>query len=192
MGAIAIGLGAVALFANGCTTRTTLIQTADGGAAPEEQADAAVAPDPAACAYPKAQGPTAPCCESFGIDACGAKLACAALEGREIAVCYLEHSIESGKPCTNDRLCSSSSCVGGVCAYDYDCPGPKATCSPDAHGKTRVCTPAERSSSTTFACTTVGAMNVYCVACEKDTDCGTTQGGCKDSACRYGPYSQCN
>ena len=39
------------------------------------------------CSDGPARGPTQSCCPQLGIDACGAGLICAALDGRTVAVC---------------------------------------------------------------------------------------------------------
>ncbi|MBK8015175.1 MAG: hypothetical protein IPK13_28025 [Deltaproteobacteria bacterium] len=62
------------------------------------------------CEFPATQGLSAPCCMSRGIDACGAGLVCAALDGRSQASCYLEHSRNDHAECTDDIQCMSGSC----------------------------------------------------------------------------------
>src|SRR5262245_16402672 len=62
------------------------------------------------CDLPRTQGPSQPCCTKYGIDACGASLFCAALDGRATATCYLEHSRLDSEECGEDRQCASRSC----------------------------------------------------------------------------------
>jgi len=205
MGAIATGMGALAMLTGtaGCQTRTVYTTYAPDGGLPSEEGRA---PDertgdgdgespgdpkpPQACVYPAAQGPTEPCCPELGIDACGAKLACAALEGRTVAVCYMERSVDDDEPCTMDRLCRSESCTNGRCAYSSNCPGPSAACAPTATGKPRLCTP-ETPTSPAHECTEIGANNYLCRACAKTSDCPPPQNqnkalkGCTNNSCRY-------
>lgn len=83
-----------------------------------------------------------PCCPDLEIDACGAGLVCAALDGRETPTCYAESSRLDGRECTSDLLCVSHSCnakknrceasPGAVCDPDIGC-------APDPQGFTRAC-----------------------------------------------------
>lgn len=79
--------------------------------------------------YPASQGPSEPCDVGLGVDACGAGLVCAALDGRKQATCYAERSRAGGTGCTDNRLCTSLSCNqdAGKCRGDY-----LATCDADA------------------------------------------------------------
>lgn len=60
---------------------------------------------------PPSQGLSDPCNLEYGVDACGARLFCAALEGRSIATCYPEGSLPGGERCTADRQCSTGACA---------------------------------------------------------------------------------
>ena len=76
------------------------------------------------------RGVSEPCCEAYGVDACGAGLVCAALDGRTASTCYVEGSRADGKTCTADALCVSGACdktlhtcgvpLGGLCTYSPD------------------------------------------------------------------------
>lgn len=50
------------------------------------------------------------CCLDYGLDACGAGLVCAALDGRTIPTCYAEGLRVGGQQCTANSLCASRSC----------------------------------------------------------------------------------
>jgi hypothetical protein len=77
------------------------------------------------------------CCLDLGIDACGAGLVCAALDGREQATCYREYSRRDLSECSDDRLCASASCNAdsGRCrsAYGQACQLDTG-CAPDPRG----------------------------------------------------------
>lgn len=80
------------------------------------------------------RGPSEPCCPTFGLDACGASLVCAALEGRTVPTCTLEGTQNSLEECTVDALCISGDCaeavglcaslVGESCQADVGCADP--------------------------------------------------------------------
>jgi hypothetical protein len=66
--------------------------------------------------FPASQAASAPCCPDWGVDACGASLFCAALDGRTQPTCYPEHSRLPNQSCTADVQCISFSCAtSGVC-----------------------------------------------------------------------------
>jgi hypothetical protein len=73
-------------------------------------ASAAACGESSDCEYPASQQRSQPCCPSLGIDACGAELVCAALDGRTVATCYPEGSREPMTGCTDSKLCASGSC----------------------------------------------------------------------------------
>jgi len=50
------------------------------------------------------------CCPDLEIDACGAGLVCAALDGRKQPTCYREHSRVDLSECSDDLLCISGAC----------------------------------------------------------------------------------
>lgn len=66
---------------------------------------------------PASRGASESCCPDYGLDACGAGLVCAALDGRTIATCYLEKSRKALESCTVDALCASGDCneMAGRC-----------------------------------------------------------------------------
>lgn len=66
--------------------------------------------DAGACAYGPSQTVSQPCCASLGIDACGANLFCAALDGRTMPTCYPERSRSAMTECTADVQCMSNRC----------------------------------------------------------------------------------
>jgi hypothetical protein len=96
-------------------------------------------PQPAASSascdgMPKSQGPSQPCCQGYGIDACGAGLFCAAFDGRTQATCYANYSRDAGQTCSADAQCQTESCnttahvcrptdgkSGRACSSDVDC-----------------------------------------------------------------------
>lgn len=57
------------------------------------------------------------CCLDYGVDACGAGLVCAALDGRTIPTCYAESTRMGLQGCNVDTLCASGDCneVAGLC-----------------------------------------------------------------------------
>ena len=59
---------------------------------------------------PPVAGVSEACCPDYGLDACGANLICAALDGRTLPTCYLEATRLGGEECTDDALCFSGSC----------------------------------------------------------------------------------
>lgn len=62
------------------------------------------------CSSPPVQALSEPCCYSYGADACGAGLFCAAFDSRTRPTCYAEYSRLSLETCTEDRQCASRSC----------------------------------------------------------------------------------
>ena len=89
--------------------------------------------DASACSSPPVQTFSEPCCSSYGADACGAGLFCAAFDGRTRETCYAEHSRLSLETCTEDRQCTSSSCntVAGKCrSSQYELCTTQVGCTP--------------------------------------------------------------
>jgi hypothetical protein len=88
--------------------------------------------DLAACAGGRSRTLSEECCPDFGVDACGAGLFCAALDGREVPTCFLEGSRRSGETCEEDRSCGSGTCragrcqslLGESCSVDVGCTNP--------------------------------------------------------------------
>lgn len=140
-------------------------------------------PDPSGCVEPAAQLLSQPCCLSRGIDACGAGLFCAALDGRTQATCYAEHTRGDGESCTENRQCSSGACnhSEGKCAS-----APSTHCDLD------------------IGCSEADGYNYLCVdetctrsdgelgdACLHTSDCATF--ACVDNRCTSGQASaRCN
>lgn len=92
-GLLALGL----LSANTHCNASSVQNTPAGDGAPVTDAVVSVmCPDD----VPPARGLSERCCPSFGADACGAGLFCAALDGRTIPTCYPEHSRAEGATCT--------------------------------------------------------------------------------------------
>jgi len=98
----------------------------------DESGDGGTSVEPSGCtSIPKVQALSQPCCPSWGIDACGALLFCAAFDGRSVATCYPERSQANGDECTEDRQCQSASCdatrsecmptLGQPCTRDVGC-----------------------------------------------------------------------
>jgi hypothetical protein len=138
---------------------------------------------PDGCAYPKVQSLAQPCCEASGIDACGAGLFCAMLDGRTIATCYPNWVRMPGESCMADVQCVSGRCAASnVCvpALGMAC-DPKIGC---AKGAT--CVSNDPKSAPT--CQTIDG-----VICATDKDCTNPgapycrSGTCSGSAGKYAP-----
>lgn len=72
--------------------------------------------DDQSCAASKVQTLGAACCEDYGIDACGAGLFCAKLDGRTVATCYPNNIRKPGETCTAAVQCVTQGCSsGGLC-----------------------------------------------------------------------------
>lgn len=85
------------------------VSSNDGGAGP--QADGAPPLQTVDCAdLGMSQTLSSPCCPSFGPDACGAQLFCAAFDGRTVPTCYSEYSRQDQTECAADSHCTSKSC----------------------------------------------------------------------------------
>lgn len=79
---------------------------------------------------PPVQGPSEACDPTYGIDACGAGLFCAAFDGRKLSTCYFNKSRTKGQTCALSEHCTTNTCASGVCAgapfgapcqTDFDC-----------------------------------------------------------------------
>ncbi|WP_050724463.1 hypothetical protein [Vulgatibacter incomptus] len=127
------------------------------------------------CDYPTTQGLTMPCCESRGVDACGAGLFCAAFDGRRQATCYSERSRSDGASCTADLHCMSGSCDPSA-ERCRALPGTKCEaalgCAPDTTGHRYVCLDA--------TCVPVGNGG-YDQPCVDATDCASDV--CENNHC---------
>lgn len=70
-----------------------------------------------ACDLPEVRAVSESCCESYGVDACGAGLFCAAFDGRSVATCYGNRTRSPGQTCGDDQHCASLTCSEqGFCA----------------------------------------------------------------------------
>ena len=109
--------------------------------APREEADDAEAGEDVERCIPS-RTMSEPCCPELDIDACGAGLVCAALDGRTVPTCYAESSRLDGSECSESSLCVSRRCnlelnrcqasPGAVCK-------PEIGCAPDPMGYERTC-----------------------------------------------------
>lgn len=105
-------------------------------------ANSTIGPD---CSYSPVQALSEPCCSSYGADACGAGLFCAAFDGRHRETCYANYSRLSFEACTEDRQCASHSCNTSVykCrSAQYELCTTSVGCAPtNAIGEPLTCTP---------------------------------------------------
>ncbi|MBI2374754.1 MAG: hypothetical protein HYV07_12230 [Deltaproteobacteria bacterium] len=116
------------------------------------------------------------CCPSFGIDACGPGLFCAAFDGRTFPACYADHARADGESCLADLNCQSFSCTAsGVCRSS-----PGLACTTGVG-----CGPG--SSSNRFVCasgTCVSSDGAIGSACGVGADCSS--GFCVSGSCTGG------
>ncbi|MBL9039022.1 MAG: hypothetical protein JNG84_10940 [Archangium sp.] len=97
-----------------------------------------------ACGPPPSQQESMPCSRDLGIDACGAGLVCAALDGRTVPTCYRERSRPDGSECTNAPQCASGACNASMSkcqASPMTTCDPAVGCAPNARGQQPVCKP---------------------------------------------------
>jgi hypothetical protein len=101
------------LLACGSSSSTTTGPATDGGVAGDGGGGAADASGDTSCemTLPKSQTLSQPCCTGWGVDACGALLFCAALDGRTQATCYPQQSRKGGESCAADSWCASKECA---------------------------------------------------------------------------------
>lgn len=147
-------------------------------------------------------GLAARCCRTFGIDACGPGLYCAALDGRMFHACYPEHGRADGQSCTDDVQCLSYACAadtgvcrgspGAACTAPVGCgPGPSGARTTCVGGTCRVTTGAVGQPCASGLDCNLG----YCVAgactdgavgeaCVSATDCAS--GRCVRGLCTSG------
>lgn len=122
-----------------------------------------------------------PCCLDLGIDACGAGLVCAALDGRTQPTCYAEASRLDGRECTDDLLCASQSCdaEAGRCQASPNaiCEA-ELGCAPDPMGYERKCVQAD---SGVYSCEKVNLP--VDSPCTFDRECKTNECYCGVSGC---------
>ncbi len=119
-----------------------LVATACGGASPSDRSgtgssSGSGATIPSCANTPPDQTVSEPCCASYGVDACGAGLFCAAFDGRKYPTCYPLHSRQSLEACTADDQCALGSCntATGFCrssAYE-PCTAATGCVQPDQH-----------------------------------------------------------
>lgn len=142
----------------------------DAGTTPRDGSDAS-----APSMLPPSQGLSQPCEPSYGLDACGAALFCAAFDGRTIPTCYPEGVRRSGEACGEDRHCATQSCHAELrrcragsyqsCELALGCAESDEYCSAQA-----------------TSCRTVGD-GTEGAACGVDAHCG--EGGqCRGETCR--------
>jgi hypothetical protein len=110
-GAIMVALGLIVAGCGGTSGRYYPADGAMDAQAPGDGGGHDLLGMPMNCTgISKSQGLSQPCCQEFGIDACGAGLFCAAFDGRTQATCYPEHSRMALTQCDEDRDCASSAC----------------------------------------------------------------------------------
>lgn len=133
----------------------------------------------ASCPVGPSQGSAEQCCLSYGADACGAGLFCAAFDGRTVPTCYSNGSRRDGQTCTADAQCSSMSCntMVDACRTAASMCDPEIGCAPQT-GSRRTCVP---SNATQGTCQDVGNGTEGSL-CADDTDC--TAGRCDASTAR--------
>lgn len=79
------------------------------------------------CDLPEVRALSESCCESYGVDACGAGLFCAAFDERDVSTCYANRTRSPGQTCSDDEHCSTAQCSEhGFCAAL-----PTMTCEPE-------------------------------------------------------------
>lgn len=101
------GASAPVCCTNGPTCVANASQCGDAGST----SSGGAGPTPPSCQnVGRSQPQSAQCCPSYGVDACGAGLVCAALDGRTTATCYAEGSRQPGETCTVDALCQTKAC----------------------------------------------------------------------------------
>jgi|GEM_PF-2635091 len=119
-----------------------------------------------------AQPVSAECCLDHGIDACGASLTCALLDGRSLAVCYANSSRLPGETCTHDGLCVSGLCGAntGTCAQLLGLPcSPGDPCAdPSGTFPFASCTSQDGAAHT---CEGGDSFGVPCGLCDVNEDC---------------------
>lgn len=135
--------------------------------------------DPADCVEPKSQAASEPCCLAHGVDACGANLFCAALDGRQQPTCYPERSRLDGQSCFEDRHCTSGSCnlEREVCrSMPTTACEPDVGCAKDPAGNHYVCVDSQ--------CRPIGDGS-YGAACRVPEDCTAPFVCGDDSTCSF-------
>jgi hypothetical protein len=134
----------------------------------------------------RSRGPTQECCPSFGVDACGALLFCAAFDGRTTPTCYPERSRTDGQECSEDRQCTSSACnaIARKCKALLGQPCTATVgCAPAPDGEGTVC---DTTGSDPRCRTTSRELGGLCEA-----DAGCNSGHCRQMRCIQGPGGAC-
>jgi hypothetical protein len=175
LSAFVITTGALASTACDGSTEPT-----EGGSngTPAPQDEAGTTGDPGCkTRFPVSQPLSAPCCAEWAIDACGAGLFCAALDGRTQATCYSERSRRDGETCLTDNHCLSEHCdsITKTCRLR---PGASCnagdTCARDKNGLRHECV---ESRCTPTPCDPI--VQTSCLAWETCDVVGDTT-GCRD------------
>jgi hypothetical protein len=127
---------------------------------------------------PASQGPSEPCCLARGVDACGASLFCAALDGRTQPTCYLERSRLDGQACTADVQCASGGCnvPREACRATPGAPCTAALGCAEAGGRRHVCADLAGQPR----CQPIGSGELGSL-CGDDGDCD--EGTCVEGTC---------
>jgi hypothetical protein len=153
---------------------------------------------PCDSSIPKTQSLSQPCCQAYGIDACGAGLFCAAFDGRTQATCYAEHARMDQETCGEDVQCLSSSCnldVGKCRSTPQTSCTQEVGCAPDPTGRMYTC-------GSGGTCTITGsAIYSHCTQgadCDAGLQCaavGVRQGAagsfCTTQLCQDGNDAPC-
>jgi hypothetical protein len=152
-------------------------------------------PRPCKELFPASQTLSEPCCEEWGVDACGAGLFCAAFDGRKQATCYAENSRRDGEACGADLHCASRSCnvEKAACrSSNYARCDVTIGCAPSLAGDTFWCDDVYNNPpqcSGLLSCNSSCTKNEQCLS----QACGTVRGAClclKGENC-YGATNWC-
>lgn len=123
-----IAAGTITITACNGATDSTEVETSDASSSQDEgEADAGLDASSCKATFPVSQPLSAPCCTEWNVDACGAGLFCAALDGRTQATCYPERSRRHGSTCLADDNCVSDHCDAQTKICNLR---PGATCDP--------------------------------------------------------------
>ena len=150
-----------------------------GGGAGPGTGDGGAGGGPAKCEYPVSQPVSSPCCDTWGSDACGAGLFCAAFDGRQQTTCYPERSRADRAECVADLNCQSGSCnqEERACrSMRYTACDREIGCAPDASNHKFVCR------ETDNECWPVGDGSRDEI-CGDDKDCNPGL-SCRQSLCK--------
>jgi hypothetical protein len=130
------------------------------------------------------------CCPQFGLDACGANLFCAALDGRTVPTCYPEYSRPAGATCGEDRQCLAGRCntQQGKCTYatGFECDAALGCGSRDPLNPIAVCGGYPSSSgldSTRLTCQARPVLGGECGVCFVAADCHSASLTCASGRC---------